>query len=81
MKAKQVLDDEHGPRHLTPAGRSVFHDLCAVHHAGSGVRYQAREDWPVRSGHARSTGIAGRTQAEGETGDVTAQLPCEPRLT
>jgi hypothetical protein len=27
MKAKQVLDDEHGPRHLTPAGRSVLHDL------------------------------------------------------
>jgi predicted XRE-type DNA-binding protein len=27
MKAKKVLDDEHGPRHVTAAGRSVFHDL------------------------------------------------------
>jgi hypothetical protein len=27
MKAKKALRDEHGPRHVTPAGRSVFHDL------------------------------------------------------
>ena len=27
MKAKKVLRDEHGPGHLTPAGRSVFYDL------------------------------------------------------
>jgi len=26
MKAK-VMRDEHGPRHVTPAGRSVFYDL------------------------------------------------------
>jgi hypothetical protein len=76
MKAKKVMGDEHGPRHVTPAGRSVFYDLFpkaeadelvmrstllrglemaerkqpyadssregAGHHAGSGVRYQAR---------------------------------------
>ena len=27
MKAKKVMHDEHGPRHVTPAGRSVFYDL------------------------------------------------------
>jgi hypothetical protein len=27
MKAKKARRDEHGPRHVTPAGRSVFHDL------------------------------------------------------
>jgi hypothetical protein len=27
MKAKKVVRDEHGPRHVTPAGRSVFYDL------------------------------------------------------
>jgi len=26
MKTKKVMN-EHGPRHVTPAGRSVFHDL------------------------------------------------------
>jgi predicted XRE-type DNA-binding protein len=27
MKRKKVMRDEHGPRHATPAGRSVFYDL------------------------------------------------------
>ena len=27
MKAKKVIRDEHGRRHVTPAGRSVFYDL------------------------------------------------------
>ena len=27
MKAKNVLRDEHGRGHVTPAGRSVFYDL------------------------------------------------------
>jgi predicted XRE-type DNA-binding protein len=27
VKAKKVLRDEHGPGHVTPAGRSVFYDL------------------------------------------------------
>lgn len=27
MRAKKAADSEHGPRHVTPAGRSVFHDL------------------------------------------------------
>jgi predicted XRE-type DNA-binding protein len=27
MKSKRVADNEHGPRHVTPAGRSVFYDL------------------------------------------------------
>jgi predicted XRE-type DNA-binding protein len=27
MKARKEKHDEHGPRHVTPAGRSVFYDL------------------------------------------------------
>lgn len=27
MKAKKTVRDEHGPRHVTPTGRSVFYDL------------------------------------------------------
>jgi len=27
MRVKKVTDSEHGPRHVTPAGRSVFCDL------------------------------------------------------
>jgi predicted XRE-type DNA-binding protein len=27
MKAKKAMRDEHGPRHVTQAGRSVFHEL------------------------------------------------------
>jgi predicted XRE-type DNA-binding protein len=27
VRAKNVLRDEHGPGHVTPAGRSVFYDL------------------------------------------------------
>ncbi len=27
MKVKKVAGDEHGPRHVTSAGRSVFYDL------------------------------------------------------
>jgi predicted XRE-type DNA-binding protein len=27
MKAKNMKHDEHGPRHVTPAGRCVFYDL------------------------------------------------------
>ena len=27
MRVKKVAGNVHGPRHVTPAGRSVFHDL------------------------------------------------------
>ena len=27
MRVKKVSDSEHGPRHVTAAGRSVFYDL------------------------------------------------------
>jgi predicted XRE-type DNA-binding protein len=27
MRAKKVAGSEHGPRHVTPAGRSVFYDI------------------------------------------------------
>jgi len=27
MRVKKIANSEHGPRHVTPAGRSVFYDL------------------------------------------------------
>ncbi len=27
MRAKKLANNEHGPRHVTPVGRSVFYDL------------------------------------------------------
>src|ERR1700678_267334 len=27
MRSKKIANSEHGPRHVTPAGRSVFYDL------------------------------------------------------
>jgi predicted XRE-type DNA-binding protein len=27
MRVKKVTDIEHGPRHMTPVGRSIFYDL------------------------------------------------------
>jgi len=51
MKAKKAMRDEHGPRHVTPAGRSVFHDLFPKAEADElvmrstllrGLEYQSR---------------------------------------
>jgi hypothetical protein len=61
--------DEHGPRHVTPAGRSVFYDLfpkAEAEELGPGVGYQARQDRAVQPGHARPLSIAGQTQAQSE---------------
>jgi predicted XRE-type DNA-binding protein len=33
MRAKKVATREHGPRHVTPAGRSVFYDLFPAERA------------------------------------------------
>ena len=33
MRAKKLAGSEHGPRHLTPAGRSVFYDLFPAERA------------------------------------------------
>ncbi len=33
MRVKKVTDSEHGPRHVTPAGRSVFYDLLPAEKA------------------------------------------------
>jgi predicted XRE-type DNA-binding protein len=33
MRAKKVATRENGPRHVTPAGRSVFYDLFPVERA------------------------------------------------
>jgi predicted XRE-type DNA-binding protein len=30
MRVKKVANSEHGPRHVTPAGRSVFYDLFSA---------------------------------------------------
>jgi len=99
------MRDEHGPRHVTPAGRSVFYDLFPKAEADELVMrsmlLMGLEHWLKQSGltqtqaakalgitharvsdikrgkigqfslgHARPLGIAGRTQAQGETGSV-----------
>jgi predicted XRE-type DNA-binding protein len=33
MRSRKVADNEHGPCHVTPAGRSVFYDLFPVKNA------------------------------------------------
>jgi hypothetical protein len=43
MKAKKAVRDEHGPRHVTSAGRSVFYDLFP----------KAEADRALRAGDAR----------------------------
>jgi hypothetical protein len=42
MRAKKVANSDHGPRHVTPAGRSVFYDLFPAEKSG-------------RAGNARAT--------------------------
>ena len=46
MKAKKAVRDEHGPRHVTPAGRSVFYDLFPKAEATSwSCARHCLEDW------------------------------------
>jgi predicted XRE-type DNA-binding protein len=66
MKAKKVTHDEHGPRHVTPAGRTVFYDLFPKAEADELVMrstlLRGLERWFKESGLTQ-TQAAGITQA------------------
>ena len=69
MKVKKVAGDEHGPRHVTPAGRSVFYDLFPPEKAAEmEIRAQlliGLEHWldKSRMTQAEAAKVLGVTQA------------------
>ena len=69
MRAKKVARSAHGPRHVTPAGRSVFYDLFPAEKAAEmEIRAQlliGLEQWLERSGmtQAAAAKVLGVTQA------------------
>jgi predicted XRE-type DNA-binding protein len=69
MRAKQLASGEHGPRHVTPAGRSVFYDLFPAERAAE-LEMRARllmglERWleNSRMTQAEAAKVLGMTQA------------------
>ena len=69
MRAKKVISSEHGPRHVTPAGRSVFYDLFPAEKAAE-MEMRAQllmglEHWleKNRMTQAEAAKILGVTQA------------------
>ena len=69
MRAKKVARSAHGPRHVTPAGRSVFYDLFPAEKAAE-MEIRARlliglEQWLEKSGmtQAAAAKVLGVTQA------------------
>jgi len=69
MIAKKVARSSHGPRHVTPAGRSVFYDLFPAEKAAEmEIRAQlliGLEQWLEKSGmtQAAAAKVLGVTQA------------------
>src|ERR1035438_6682541 len=69
MRVKKVASSEHGPRHVTPAGRSVFYDLFPAERAAEmEMRSQlllGLEHWLERSDltQAEAGKVLGVTQA------------------
>jgi len=69
MRAKKVANSEHGPRHVTPAGRSVFQDVFPAEKAAEmEIRAQlliGLEQWLEKSGmtQAEAASVLGVTQA------------------
>ena len=67
MRAKKVARSAHGPRHVTPAGRSVFYDLFPAEKAAEmEIRAQllmGLEQWLARSGMTQAAKVLGVTQA------------------
>ena len=69
MKAKKVARSAHGPRHVTPAGRSVFYDLFSAEKAAEmEIRAQlliGLEQWHEKSGMTQAAAAKelGVTQA------------------
>jgi predicted XRE-type DNA-binding protein len=69
MRAKKVADSEHGPRHMTPAGRSVFHDIFPAEKAAE-IEIRAQlliglEHWLEKSSmtQTEAANVLGVTQA------------------
>src|SRR5580704_14101812 len=69
MRVKKVTNSEHGPRHVTPAGRSVFYDLFPAEKAAE-LEMRARllkrlERWLEKSlmTQAETAKVLGVTQA------------------
>jgi predicted XRE-type DNA-binding protein len=69
LRVKKVADSEHGPRHVTPAGRSVFYDLFPAEKAAE-MEMRAQllmglEHWLDKSGmtQAEAAKVLGVTQA------------------
>jgi predicted XRE-type DNA-binding protein len=68
-KNKKREKDEHGPRHVTPAGRSVFHDLFdaeeAVEMEVRATLLRGLEQWLAGSGMTQTEAakVLGVTQA------------------
>lgn len=69
MRAKKVARSAHGPRHVTPAGRSVFYDLFPAEKAAEmEIRAQlviGLGQWLEKSGmtQAAAAKVLGVTQA------------------
>ena len=69
MRAKKLARSAHGPRHVTPAGRSVFYDLFPAEKAAEmEIRAQlviGLEQWLEKSGmtQAAAAKVLGVTQA------------------
>jgi predicted XRE-type DNA-binding protein len=69
MKVKKVSGDENGPRHVTPVGRSVFHDIFPAEKAAE-MEMRAQllmglEQWLEKSRmtQAEAAKVLGVTQA------------------
>jgi predicted XRE-type DNA-binding protein len=69
MRARKIADSEHGSRHVTPAGRSVFHDIFPAEKAAE-MEMRAQlliglEGWLGKSGmtQAEAASVLGVTQA------------------
>jgi predicted XRE-type DNA-binding protein len=69
MRAMKVEDSEDGPRHVTPAGRSVFRDIFPAEKAAE-MQMRAQlliglERWLAKSGmtQAEAANVLGVTQA------------------
>jgi len=67
LKAKKAMRDEHGPRHVTPAGRSVFYDLFRKAKADElvmrstllmGLEHWLKESGLTQTQAAKALGIA-----------------------
>lgn len=69
MRTRKPVAKEHGPRHTTPAGRSVFHDIFPAEKAAE-MEMRARlllglEQWLEKSGmtQTQAANVLGVTQA------------------